>query len=139
MIADAVDTVFTLGWALLAWIVLTAAVAVAAVYAVVVAVAAPVNAAREALSGALAASGALRALRPLPEPPGASEGLLTPSPTRVPPIGAPATGPSRTTVPRQNAPDGPDGTPGPPDAPEPARSRTEPRSPSWARTEEEAA
>ena len=63
MIADAVDTVVTLGWALLAWIILTAAVAVAAVYAVVVAVAAPVNAAREALSGALAASGAVNALR----------------------------------------------------------------------------
>jgi len=63
VIADAVDTAFTLGWALLAWIVLTAAVAVTAVYAVVAAVAAPVNAAREALSGALAASGALNTLR----------------------------------------------------------------------------
>ncbi|WP_406156921.1 hypothetical protein [Streptomyces canus] len=67
MIADAVDTAVTLGWALLAWIVLTAAVGVAAVYAVVVAVAAPVNAAREALSAALAASGALNALREQPE------------------------------------------------------------------------
>lgn len=63
MIADAVDTAFTLGWALLAWIVLTAAAAVTAVYAAVVAVTAPVNAARTALSGALAASGALNALR----------------------------------------------------------------------------
>lgn len=79
VIADAVDTVFTLGWALLAWIVLTAAAAVAAVYAVVVAVAAPVNAAREALGGAVAASGALRALRPLPEPPGTPHALSRPS------------------------------------------------------------
>ena len=67
MIADAVDTAVTLGWALLVWIVLTAAVAVAAVYAVVVAVAAPVNAAREALSGAVAASAALNALGEQPE------------------------------------------------------------------------
>ncbi|WP_406170222.1 hypothetical protein OIE52_39020 [Streptomyces canus] len=63
MIADAVDTAVTLGWALLVWIVLMAAVGVAAVYAVVVAVAAPVNAAREALAGAVAASRALNALR----------------------------------------------------------------------------
>jgi hypothetical protein len=135
VIADAVDTAVTLGWALLVWIVLTAAVGVAAVYAVVVAVAAPVNAAREALRGALAASGALRALRPLPEAPDASEGLLAPSPARVLLTGAPVTGPSRTPVPRQNAPEGPDGTPGPPDAPEPAEARTEPRRPSWARKE----
>jgi hypothetical protein len=135
VIADAVDTAVTLGWALLVWIVLTAAVGVAGVYAVVVAVATPVNAAREALSGALAASGAVRALRPLPESPDASRGLLAASASRVPPTRAPATGPSRTTVPRQNAPEGPDGTPGPPDAPEPAEARTEPRRPSWARKE----
>jgi hypothetical protein len=133
VIADAVDTAVTLGWALLVWIVLTAAVGVAGVYAAVVAVAAPVNAAREALSGALAASGALRALRPLPESPDAPEGLLAASLVRAEPTGSSATGPSRTTVPRQNAPEGPGGTPGPPDAPEPARSRTEPHTPSWAR------
>lgn len=73
MIAEAIDTVFTIGWALLAWIVLTAAVGVAAVYAVVVAVAAPVNAAREALGGALAASNALDALREHPTPCNASQ------------------------------------------------------------------
>ncbi|MGW7726264.1 hypothetical protein ACWGJ6_23380 [Streptomyces canus] len=67
MIAEAIDALITLSWALLAWIMLLAAVGVAAVYAVVVAVAAPVNAAREALSGALAASGALNALREQPE------------------------------------------------------------------------
>lgn len=63
MIAEAIDAAYTLGWALLTWIILTAAVAVAAVYAAVVAVATPVNAARTALSGAVAASGALNALR----------------------------------------------------------------------------
>lgn len=73
MIADAIDTAITLGWALLAWIVLTAAVGVAAVYAVVVAVAAPVNAAREALSGALAASAALRVHLERPDPHNASQ------------------------------------------------------------------
>ncbi|MFJ9012300.1 hypothetical protein [Streptomyces canus] len=36
MIADAVDTVIALGWALAAWIVLTAAVATLALYAVTV-------------------------------------------------------------------------------------------------------
>ena len=67
MIADAVDTAVTLGWALLVWIVLTAAASVAAVYAVVVAVAAPVNAAREAVAGAVAASTALNALGEQPD------------------------------------------------------------------------
>ncbi|MFF7550907.1 hypothetical protein ACFZCU_45995 [Streptomyces canus] len=75
MIADAVDTAFTLGWALLAWILLTAAAAVTAVYAAVVAVTAPVNAARAALGGALAASGAVNALRERQNPPQALTGL----------------------------------------------------------------
>ena len=136
MSADAVDTAVTLGWALLVWIVLTAAAAVAAVYAVVVAVAAPVNAAREALSGALAASGALRALRPLPESPDASEGLLSaPGSDR-----APAGGPSSATSCRQNAPQA-SGAPFPAPTPERAsEARLCPRiAPSWARTEREAA
>ncbi|MET7458495.1 hypothetical protein ABZT03_43145 [Streptomyces sp. NPDC005574] len=38
MISDAIDTAITLGWALLAWIVLTSAVAVLALYAVAVVV-----------------------------------------------------------------------------------------------------
>lgn len=38
MIAEAIDTLFTLGWALLAWIALTAAAATLALYAVVVTV-----------------------------------------------------------------------------------------------------
>lgn len=136
MIAEAVDTAFTLGWALLAWIVLTAAVAVAAVYAVVVAVTAPVNAAREALSGALAASGALRALRPLPESPDASEGLLSaPGSDRVP-----AGGPSSVTSCRQDAPQA-SGAPFPAPSPERASEARlcPPVAPSWARTDEEAA
>lgn len=82
-----------------------------------------------AVAGPLAASGALRALRPLPETPGASQGLLSASGSDRAPTG----GPSRTTVPCQNTPDGPDGTPGPPDAPEPAQSCTRPPAPSWAR------
>jgi hypothetical protein len=67
VIADAVDTAFTLGWALAAWIVLTAAAGCAAVYAVVVAVWWPCRAAGEAVAGALAASRALRALRDRPD------------------------------------------------------------------------
>lgn len=67
MIADAIDTVFTLGWALLAWIVLTAAAATLALYAVVAVVWAPVHAARKALGAAFAASGAVRALGEQPE------------------------------------------------------------------------
>ena len=67
MIGEAVDTAFTLGWALAAWIILTAGVVVLALYAVVAIVAAPVQAARGALSGAVAASRALRALGEQPE------------------------------------------------------------------------
>jgi hypothetical protein len=62
VIADAVDTLVTLGWALAAWIVLTAAVAVLGLYAVTVAVTWPCGVAREAVGGALAASRAARAL-----------------------------------------------------------------------------
>jgi putative exporter of polyketide antibiotics len=73
VIADAVDTAITLGWALAAWIVLAAAAACAAVYAVVVAVWWPCHAARDAVAGALAASQALRALS-----------AHTPNPQRAP-------------------------------------------------------
>ncbi|MET8080058.1 hypothetical protein [Streptomyces sp. NPDC005303] len=62
MIADAVDTVITLGWALCAWILLCAATATLGLYAVVVAVAWPCRTAREAVAGALAASRAVHAL-----------------------------------------------------------------------------
>jgi hypothetical protein len=62
VIAEAIDTVLRLGWALLAWIVLMAAVAGAAVYAVVVTVAWPCETAWRAVAGAPAATRALRAL-----------------------------------------------------------------------------
>jgi hypothetical protein len=68
VIAEAIDTAITLGWALAAWIVLTAAAVCLAVYAGAVAVWWPCRAARDALAGALAASRALRALRSWPEP-----------------------------------------------------------------------
>lgn len=79
MIADAVDTAFTLGWALAAWIVLTAAVGCAAVYAAVVAAWWPWHAARDALTGALAASRALRALRSHPTPQKPADARVAPS------------------------------------------------------------
>ena len=130
MIADAVDTAVTLGWALLVWIVLTAAVGVAAVYAVVVAVATPVNAAREALSGALAASGALRAVRPLPEAPDASDGLLGAPGSSAVPTGDP----SSVTSCRQIAPQA-SSAPFPTPTPERASEARlcPPVGPSWAR------
>jgi hypothetical protein len=80
VIADAVDTAFTLGWALAAWIVLTAAAGCAAVYAAAVAVWWPCHAARDAVTGALAASWALRALRSHPEPQRAPQRRTAPRP-----------------------------------------------------------
>lgn len=65
MISDAIHTVVTLGWALAAWIVLCAAAATAGLYTLAVTVWTPIQAAREAVAGAVAAS---RALRALPEP-----------------------------------------------------------------------
>ncbi len=67
MIADAVDTLITLGWALAAWIFLCAVFATLALYAAVAAVAVPVGAACRAVAGALAASEALRTLGEQPE------------------------------------------------------------------------
>ena len=65
LFVEAVDTIRTLGWALAAWIVLTAITVTLAAYTVIAAVAWPCGAARDALTAALAAS---RALRALPEP-----------------------------------------------------------------------
>lgn len=62
MIAEAIHTVLTLGWALAVWIVLVSLAAALALHAVIAAVAWPCMAAQEAVSGALAASRALRAL-----------------------------------------------------------------------------
>jgi hypothetical protein len=62
VIAEAVDTIITLGWALLAWIALTVAAGMAGLYAVVAVVTVPVRAACRAVSAGLAASRAVRAL-----------------------------------------------------------------------------
>ncbi|MER5750662.1 hypothetical protein [Streptomyces sp. NPDC002088] len=62
MIGEAFDAVITLGWALAVWIVLLALVGALALHAVLVVVAWAPLAAREALTAALAASRALRAL-----------------------------------------------------------------------------
>jgi hypothetical protein len=62
VIAEAIDTVWTLGWALFVWFVLCAVFATLALYTLAVAVWWPCRAAREGVAGALAASQALRAL-----------------------------------------------------------------------------
>jgi hypothetical protein len=67
VIAEAVDTATSIGWAIAAWITLTAAAATLALYAVVVTAAWPCRAAAEAVTAALAASRALRALHGQPE------------------------------------------------------------------------
>ena len=83
-----------------------------------------------AVSASLAASGALRALRPLPEAPGAPEGLLG-APVST---AAPAGGPSSVTSCRQDAPHAP-GAPFPAPGPERASEARlrQPVAPSWAR------
>lgn len=53
MIADAIDAAISVGWALLAWIVLTAVFATAALYAVVVAMACAVLALRRGVVAVL--------------------------------------------------------------------------------------
>lgn len=60
MIAEVIGAAFTVGWALLAWIVLTAVVATAALYAVVVAVWAVVRFIWLTLSAAWAAAASFR-------------------------------------------------------------------------------
>ncbi|MFD4547228.1 hypothetical protein [Streptomyces sp. NPDC058466] len=67
MIAEAVDTATSIGWAIAAWIVLTAAAATLALYTVVVTAAWPCRAAAEAVTAALAASRAVRALHGQPD------------------------------------------------------------------------
>jgi len=62
LFVEALTTVRTLGWVLIAWLAAVSVAASLAVYAVVVAVAWPCKTARDGLSGALAASRALRAL-----------------------------------------------------------------------------
>jgi hypothetical protein len=62
LFVEAIDTVRTLGWALAVWIVLTAVAALLAAYTIAAAVTWPCEAAWRALTGALAASRAVRAL-----------------------------------------------------------------------------
>lgn len=64
MIAEAVDTAFTLGKALAVWVLLLAA---AATLALGVAVASPCHAAADAVTAALAASRAVHALHGRPD------------------------------------------------------------------------
>lgn len=67
MIAEAVDVLITLGWALLAWIALLSAAVTLLGLATVAAVAVPVQAACRAVAGALAAWDAVRALELQPD------------------------------------------------------------------------
>ncbi|MCX4596150.1 hypothetical protein OG819_42815 [Streptomyces sp. NBC_01549] len=67
MIAEAIHTATAIGWAIVAWIVLTSAAACLALYAVVVTVATPIRAACRALTAALAAWRALTALAEHPD------------------------------------------------------------------------
>lgn len=62
MIAEAVDAALAVGWALLVWVVLLAGAATAGLCAALAAVAVPVDAACRALTAALAAAGAHRAI-----------------------------------------------------------------------------
>lgn len=70
MIAEAVDTAFTLGWALAVWVLLLAAVATAAVWMLLVLTAVACMAVSRGVRAALAALQHLRADR---EPHGAHE------------------------------------------------------------------
>jgi hypothetical protein len=73
VIAEAIDAAVTLGWALLVWVLLLAAVATAALYALVVAVAIACMAVRRGVAAALAALQGSRAPELLPEPQKAAE------------------------------------------------------------------
>lgn len=68
VIAEAIDTALTLGWALAVWIVLLAAVAGAALYAVVVTVACACRAVWRGVAAALAALQRPSGPESLPEP-----------------------------------------------------------------------
>ena len=81
IVAEAFDTLRTLGWTLAAWIVLLSLAGALALHTAVVAAVWPCHTAWEALDAALAASKALRALREHPEPERASRARTAP---RVP-------------------------------------------------------
>ncbi|HWM95539.1 MAG TPA: hypothetical protein VNO54_00640 [Streptosporangiaceae bacterium] len=68
MIAEAIDTAYTIGWAIVAWITLTAAFATLALYTVVVAVAFACEALWRGVTAAVAAVQRLGAPALPPEP-----------------------------------------------------------------------
>jgi hypothetical protein len=131
VIAEALDTVVTLGWALAAWIVALAAAVTLAGYALGVAVWWPCRTAREALDAAVAASRALTALREPRLAHNAADGHQAPRATADTP---------------HAATDGPHSAPQPPDAPDthhtapkPYSARTDRPSPTWAQPDSEEA
>lgn len=67
MIAEAVDTLIVLGWALLAWIAVAAGVVTLALWTVAATAWSVVSGACRAVAGALAAERALRALGEQPD------------------------------------------------------------------------
>jgi len=79
LLVEAIDTVRTLGWALAVWIVLLAITVTLAAFTAVAAVAWPCTTARDALSGALAASRAVRALPEHQTAHDATQGRVAPS------------------------------------------------------------
>lgn len=149
MIAEAIDTVWTLGWALLAWIALTAAFGVLGLYAVAVGVwavgrglwrcVAPLSA-RMPHAGRCTPAGAPRGpfrlprrLRGAPEP---AQGRVWLRSARVPRPDSAATGPSRSRGRDWSAAQASGGGFPVPSPQRPSQARP---APSWARTDKEAA
>lgn len=127
MIGEALDTLITVGWALLAWIALTSAVAALGLWTLMLAVAWPWAVAWRAVSGAVAASRALRAL-------GEGRGSHGRSGAHTGPR-VPVDTPSAATGTRWSAPQTPGGGfPVPPNS-SPPRTHS---APSWARTKDAA-
>lgn len=131
MIAEAIDTIITLGWALLAWIVLCAMFATAALYTLTVTVWLACTAVWRGVAAAVAAVQRSRAHIPAPAP-------QDPSDARTAPPVAPGP-PSRPHSHRQSGPQDPgEGFPAPP-APDAPQSRTARPTPSWAQPDKDAA
>ena len=79
MIAEAFDTLFALGWALLVWIVLLAAVASLALWTVLVTAAWACRAVWRCVAAALAVAQRSRTPEPLPEPQKPPQARVAPS------------------------------------------------------------
>lgn len=131
MIAEAYDTVVTLGWALAAWIVALAAVATLALWTVAVTIAAAVRGLSRALSASVAAVQHRNALR---EGRGAQNAVDARTAARVS-SGAPCA----VTGTRHSAPQTPDAPFPASAAARPPQSRTGRQAPSWAQPEQDAA